>query len=96
MPNVPTISESGYKRLETSQWWGLLAPAGTPAGTPAAIVEQLQLNIVKILQSKEGSKRMLDDGAKVVGNSLDDFRKFIRLEQERWTKVVIKAKISID
>ena len=67
-----------------------------PAGTPAAIVEQLQLNIVKILQSKEGSKRMLDDGAKVVGNSLDDFRKFIRLEQERWTKVVIKAKISID
>jgi len=67
-----------------------------PAGTPAAIVEQLQLNIVKILQSKEGSKRMLDDSATVVGNSLDDFRKFIRLEQERWTKVVIKEKISID
>jgi tripartite-type tricarboxylate transporter receptor subunit TctC len=92
LPNVPTISESGYKGFETSQWYGLMAPAGTPI----AIVEQLQQSTVKILQSKEGSKRMLDDGATLVGNTSEDFRKFIRLEQERWTKVVIKAKISID
>jgi len=51
---VPTIAESGYPGFETSQWYGLMAPAGTPE----AIVKRLQSELVIALKSPEGTKRM--------------------------------------
>ncbi|MEY4482275.1 MAG: hypothetical protein RIQ84_1437 [Pseudomonadota bacterium] len=92
LPNVPTIAESGYKGFETSQWYGVLAPAGTPK----EIINKLQKEISIALKSKEGTKRMVDDGASLVGNTPDEFSKFIKSEQDRWGKVIIKAKITID
>jgi len=92
LPNVPTIAESGYKGFETSQWYGVLAPAGTPK----EIINKLQKEIAIALKSKEGTKRMVDDGASLVGNTPDEFSKFIKSEQDRWGKVIIKAKITID
>jgi tripartite-type tricarboxylate transporter receptor subunit TctC len=92
LPNVPTISESGYKGFETSQWYGIIAPAGTPR----AIIDKLQTEIAKILRSKEDSQRMLEDGAILVGNTPEQFAGFIQEEQKRWSKVVQKANIKID
>lgn len=92
LPNVPTIAENGYKGFETSQWYGVLAPAGTPK----EIINKLQKEISIALKSKEGTKRMVDDGASLVGNTPDEFSKFIKSEQDRWGKVIIKAKITID
>ena len=92
LPNVPTIAESGYKGFETSQWYGVLAPAGTPK----EIINKLQKEISIALKSKEGTKRMVDDGASLVGNTPDEFSKFMKSEQDRWGKVIIKAKITID
>ena len=92
LSNVPTISELGYKGFETSQWYGIIVPAGTPQ----AIIDRLQKEIAKGLSSKEESKRMLEDGAVLIGDTPTQFRAFIKSEQARWAKVVEKAKISLD
>jgi tripartite-type tricarboxylate transporter receptor subunit TctC len=92
LPKVPTLAESGYKGFETSQWYGIMAPAGTPR----PIIEKLQKEIVKILNNKEDSHRMLEDGAVLVGNTPEQFASFIQSEQSRWGKVVVQAKITID
>jgi tripartite-type tricarboxylate transporter receptor subunit TctC len=92
LPDIPTLSESGYKGFETSQWYGIMAPAGTPQ----AVIDRLQKDITKALKSKEESKRMLDDGAVLVGDTPAQFSAFIKSEQGRWGKVVEKAKITID
>lgn len=92
LPNVPTIAESGYKGFETSQWYGVLVPAGTPK----EVINKLQKEIAIALKSKEGTKRMVEDGASLVGNTPEEFSKFIKVEQDRWTKVINKAKITID
>ena len=92
LSNVPTISELGYKGFETSQWYGIIVPAGTPP----AIIERLQKDIAKGLNSKEESKRMLEDGAVLIGDTPTQFSAFIKSEQTRWAKVVEKAKISVD
>jgi tripartite-type tricarboxylate transporter receptor subunit TctC len=92
VPNVPTLSELGYKGFETSQWYGIIVPAGTPQ----PIIDRLQKEIVKALQSKEESKRMLDDGAVLIGDTPAQFGTFIKTEQNRWAKVIEKAKITID
>ena len=92
LSNVPTISELGYKGFETSQWYGIMVPAGTPQ----AIIDRLQKEIAKGLNSKEESKRMLEDGAVLIGDTPTQFSAFIKSEQARWAKVVEKAKISLD
>lgn len=92
LPNVPTIAESGYKGFETSQWYGIMAPAKTPK----EIIDRLQKEIAIALKSKDGTKRMVEDGATLVGNTPEEFAKFIRLEQTRWGAVISKAKITMD
>lgn len=92
LPTVPTLSESGYKGFETSQWYGIIVPAGTPQ----SVVDKLQKEIAKGLKSKEDSKRMLEDGAVLVGDTPAQFGAFIKSEQARWAKVVEKARITVD
>ena len=92
LPTVPTIAESGYKGFETSQWYGIMAPAGTPQ----PVIDRLQKEIAKSLKSKEDSKKMLEDGAVLVGDTSTQFGTFIKSEQGRWAKVVEKAKITVD
>jgi tripartite-type tricarboxylate transporter receptor subunit TctC len=92
LPKVPTLAESGYKGFETSQWYGIMVPAGTPQ----PIIDRLQKEIAKSLKSKEDSKKMLEDGAVLVGDTPEQFGAFIKSEQARWGKVVEKAKITVD
>jgi len=92
LPEVPTIAESGYPNFETSQWYGLLAPAGTSM----RIVNQLQKELVTALKSPEGTKRMREDGALLIGDTPQEFTAFIAQERSRWEDVIKKAKIRID
>jgi tripartite-type tricarboxylate transporter receptor subunit TctC len=92
LPNVPTIAESGYKGFETSQWYGVMAPAGTPKD----VINKLHKEITIALKSKEGTKRMVEDGATLVGNTPEEFSRFIKSEQTRWGSVISKAKITMD
>lgn len=88
-PELPTIAEAGVPGYEAVQWYGVLAPAGTPP----AIVKRLHAEIVKVLQSPETKERFFRDGAETVGTSPEEFAGFIRNETVKWAKVVKDARI---
>jgi len=92
LPDVPTVAESGLPGFETSQWYGILAPAGTPD----AIVKKLNTELNRILKSPEVVERMTADGSVPQGSTPEEFAKFIDSEQKRWGQVVKTANIKPD
>ena len=88
-PEVPTIAEAALPGYDAVQWYGVLAPAQTPAD----IVTKLHAEIARILQISEVKDRLLGDGADPVGNTPDEFARFIRAETAKWTKVARDAGI---
>ena len=92
LPDVPTVAESGLAGFETSQWYGILAPAGTPD----AIVKKLNTELNRILKSPEVVERMTADGSVPQGSTPEEFAKFIASEQKRWGQVVKTANIKPD
>jgi tripartite-type tricarboxylate transporter receptor subunit TctC len=92
MPDVPTIAESGYPGFETSQWYGILLPAGTPA----PIVERLHREIVAALAKPETTRRIVEDGGVAVGNTPAEFVALIAREEKRWGEVVRSAGVKPD
>lgn len=92
LPDVPTVAEMGYKDFETSQWYGLLAPKGTPR----EIVAKLNVEINKALASTTVSQRFAEDDAAAGVGSPEDFAAFIGREQVRWKEVVERGKIRIE
>lgn len=89
LPDVPTIAEAGVPGFEVSNWWGILAPAGTPQ--PA--LDRLYKEITAILDSPETRKRFELEGAEVVRMKPQEFAAFVTQETEKWTRVVTEAGI---
>ena len=89
LPDVPTIAESGVPGFEVANWWGILAPAGTPQ--PA--LDRLYKEITAILDSPETRKRFELEGAEVVRMKPQEFAAFVTQETEKWTRVVKEAGI---
>jgi len=88
--DIPTIAEAGLPGYEAVQWYGLLAPAGTPRD----IVLKLHAGVVKALQDAAVKKRFIDDGAEPAASaSPEDFSTLIRVEIAKWAKVVKAAGI---
>jgi len=92
MPDVPTVAEMGYKDFETSQWYGIIAPKGTPRD----VVMKLNTEINKALASSAVTQRFADDNAAAGLGSPEDFAAFIAKEQARWKEVVERGKIRIE
>ena len=92
LPNVPTIAEAALPGFETTQWWGILAPAGTP--TP--IVDRLSNELKAILTMDEVKKRFLNDGAEVDYLGPAEFGTFLEREISDWERVVKKANIKLE
>jgi tripartite-type tricarboxylate transporter receptor subunit TctC len=88
LPDVPSIAEDvpGY---EAVNWWGIIAPAGTPA----AIVEKLSKEIGGALNSPEVQKQFETEGADIVQMSPAEFGKFVEAELPKWERVVKEGKI---
>jgi tripartite-type tricarboxylate transporter receptor subunit TctC len=89
MPNVPTIAEAGLPGYYAASWYGLLRPAGTPRG----VVGTLSKEIVAIMRVPDVRDKMLAQGFEPVGDTPEQFAKFIREEIARWEKVVKSAGI---
>jgi tripartite-type tricarboxylate transporter receptor subunit TctC len=92
MPDVPTLSESGVKGLngfEADQWYGLVAPAGTPV----AITQKLNQVVNKSLSAQDVSARMRSEGAIATPTTPENFEQLIQSEIKRWRVVVSKAGI---
>ena len=92
LPEVPTVAEMGYRNFESVQWYGMLAPAGTPT----AIVQRLQEECARALRSPATTERFAGDSATIGGQSPAEFAAFIRREQAIWKDIVVKAHIRPD
>jgi tripartite-type tricarboxylate transporter receptor subunit TctC len=89
MPDLPTIAESGVPGYEAIQWFGLLAPAGTPQ----AIVDRLQAETAKILETPAMKTRLAIEGAEPIGSSPAEFSALIKGEMAKWSEVAKAAGI---
>ena len=89
LPDVPSIAEAGVPGYEATQWFGVLAPAGTPR----PIIDRLNQEIVKLLKLPDVRDRLIADGTDPVGNTPEEFASYIRSETEKWTKVIKAAGI---
>jgi len=83
-PEVPTIAESGLPGFEDYNWYGILAPKGTPR----AIVTQLHADIVAVVRGRDMEERLTKDGAEVIASTPDEFARFIREEIDRYARIV--------
>jgi tripartite-type tricarboxylate transporter receptor subunit TctC len=92
LPDVPTVAEMGFKDFETSQWYGILAPAGTPR----EIVKRLQEESLKALKSNTVTARFAEDSAVGGGGPPEDFAAFIAQQQKVWKEIVVRAGIKPD
>jgi tripartite-type tricarboxylate transporter receptor subunit TctC len=92
IPDVPTVAEQGYPGFETSQWYGLNAPARTPE----PIIRRLAEEAAKAAKSALVLERFKPDDAEAVGSGPREYAAFIKKEQERWSKVVRAANIKAD
>jgi len=89
LPDVPTIAESGLAGYDSTQWYGVLAPAGTSR----EIIVRLHGEIVRALRAPEVMQRLAADGAEPVGSSPEEFAAFIKSEIDKWAKVASAAGI---
>ena len=92
LPDVPTVAEMGFKNFETSQWYGM----HVPAGTPPEIVKRLQEECLKALKSSAVTERFATDNAVGGGGPSADYAKFIAGEQAVWSDIVKRASIKAD
>jgi tripartite-type tricarboxylate transporter receptor subunit TctC len=92
LPEVPTLNESGLPGMETSSWYGLVAPAGTPA----AVIKTLHAATLKALAAPEIKARMLADGVIASGNTPEQFAQEMRSESAMWARVIKQAGIRLD
>jgi tripartite-type tricarboxylate transporter receptor subunit TctC len=89
LPEVPTMAEAGVPGYESHNWWGLVAPAGTPP----AVVDRLHKELSVILTSAETQKRLAAEGAEALQMSPAEFGAFIAAETVKWARVVKEANI---
>ena len=92
LPDVPTISESGLPGYEANNWWGLVAPAGTPE----PIIARLNKEVGQIMASADMKKRLSQEGGEPMVMSAAEFGKFIKAEMTKWGKVVKEGGIKAE
>ena len=90
LPDVPTVAESGLPGFENTGWFGLLAPAGTPA----AVLDKVQRDTLKVLAATDTKARLYVQGMVPVGNTPAEFAKQMDDEAERWATVVKNRKLT--
>lgn len=84
LPDVPTVAESGYKDFDVSTWYGLFAPAGTPA----AVVTTLNTEVNKLLANPEVKAAILAQGAEPVAMKVDQFSNLLKADYAKWKGIV--------
>ena len=91
-PDVPTLAEAGVKGYESGIWLGLMAPARTPR----PVLEKLNAEVNKLLNSAEVRDNWAKQGTATMGMSIDQFDKFLRDEIVKWAKVVKLSGAKVD
>jgi tripartite-type tricarboxylate transporter receptor subunit TctC len=92
LPDVPTIAEAGVPGYESVNWWGIVAPAGTP--TP--IIEKLHQALEKAQNDPQAQKYFDTEGATIVKMSSAEFGKYMVSEMNKWERVVQEGHIKAE
>ncbi|HZY19873.1 MAG TPA: tripartite tricarboxylate transporter substrate binding protein [Ramlibacter sp.] len=92
LPDVPTIAEAGVPGYEATSWFGMFAPADTPA----PVIARLNSALVKVLAQPEVRKKLAEQGAEPVSERPEQFAAFIRKETAKWSQVVKASGASAD
>ena len=91
-PDVPTIAEAGFPGYELENWYGLLAPAGTPR----TVVTKLNGEVVKILQTPDVKERLNSQGFEIRTSTPEKFAAYIKSEIVKWAKIVKDSGAKVD
>jgi len=92
VPQFPTMAESGLPGYESVQWYGVLAPAKTPA----SIVSRLNAEIVKAVRAAPMQAQLAKNGFDAIGSTSSEFSAYIRAELAKWKSVIAAAGLAID
>jgi tripartite-type tricarboxylate transporter receptor subunit TctC len=92
MPSTPTLAESGQSGVDVVVWLGLFAPAGTPA----PIVERLNAEVNKVLQSPDVIEKLAAQGVSPGGGTPEQFAEFVRTDYARWGRIVKEAGVKVE
>lgn len=92
LPQTSTLAESGYPGFDASTWFGILAPAGTPA----AIVKTLNTEINKVLKQPDVAAKLKSEGGDVLGGSTEQFGALLKTDIVRWGQIVRDSGARID
>ncbi len=92
MPDVPTLKEAGASGTEVYNYWGITAPAGTPA----AVVQRLNVEVQKFLAQKDVQERLAADGVELTPGGPERLASFIANDYSGWMKLVAEAKLKIE
>ena len=91
-PDVPTLAESGMPSFEVGAWQGLMAPANTPK----AIIQRLNAEVVKALQSPDVRQKLALQGAEPLGSTPEAYGEYIQKELNRWEMVVKQTGVTLE
>jgi len=92
LPDLPTIADAGYPDLDGDAWVGVLVPAGTPKD----VTVRLHQEITEIIDEPDTKDRLAGLGLEPVGDSPEQFAAQLKVEMEKWTKIIRSAKIKVE
>ncbi len=92
LPEIPTFAEAGVQGVVVVNWYGLIAPAGTPK----AVIERISREATNAMQAPDMMKRLVAEGSEAAGGTPQEFAAHIRREQGLWSKVIKQAGIRGD
>ena len=92
LPDVPTFAEAGLKGVESYAWYGFFAPAKTPK----EVIARLNAEARKVMNGAEFATVLKDTGSDYVGDTPENFTKFIQAEQTKWAKVAKDSGATLD
>jgi tripartite-type tricarboxylate transporter receptor subunit TctC len=91
-PNIPTIAEGGFKEFDVSPWFGLFAPAKTPA----AVIRRINQDVQEVLKNKDVIERFNAQGADVLITQPAEFAGMLKKDLAKWAVVVKASGAQID
>jgi tripartite-type tricarboxylate transporter receptor subunit TctC len=91
LPDVPTFAEAGLP-IESYAWYGMFVPAKTPK----AVVDKINAETQKVMKSPDFQRVLADTGTEYVGDTPENFAKFVQAETTKWSKVVKDSGATVD
>ena len=92
LPDIPTISEAGVPGYEANNWWGILAPTGTPD----AVIKKINTEANAVMSLADTKKRLSGEGVETIAATPEQFAKHIAAEMAKWSKVTRDANIKAE